>query len=83
MSKYANIIYHADLEDLSKAFSALAQIHIRHELPENNYYASYDCQHCPCVRAEPCFCIYQLVKVAYENALNTASNYNNNKENNL
>lgn len=73
---YANIIYPADLEDLSKAFSALAQVHIRHALDDN----SYDCQHCPCVCTEPCFCVYQSVKVAYETALNTTSNYHNNKE---
>ena len=64
---YANIIYPADLEDLSKAFSALARVH----------------KHCPCVCTEPCFCVYQSVKVAYENALNTASNYHNTKENSL
>jgi hypothetical protein len=80
---YANIIYPADLEDLSKAFSALAQVHIRHRTFDGDNYTSYDCKHCPCVCTEPCFCVYQSVKVAYETALNTKSNHHNTKENNL
>lgn len=69
---YANIVYPADLEDLSKAFSALSQVHLRHRTSDENYYASYDCKHCPCVLTEPCFCVYQSVKVAYEEALNNS-----------
>ena len=76
MNKYANIIYPADLEDLSKAFSALAQVHIRHALDDN----SYDCQHCPCVCTEPCFCVYQSVKVAYETALSDSNQLKTNQE---
>lgn len=63
---YANIVYPADLEDLSKAFSALARVHIRHESTDDN---SYDCQHCPCVCTEPCFCVYQSVKSCLRNRI--------------
>lgn len=80
---YTNIVYPADLEDLAKAFSALAQVHIRHKTSDGDNYTSYDCQHCPCVCTEPCFCVYQSVKVAYENALNNSNQLKTNQENNL